>query len=224
MIRFFSQVRSSIHTRPHFFIALLVGFVIAISLSWLTAWHWSTITLISWNIAVVLYFTHVVRLIWHVDIHAMQQQAKRQDESKWVIMLVVLLALGMCLIAIVVQLSILSKNSPYEIEHVGLAMLTIISAWIFMHTVFALHYAHDFYVARSKGKDDGLDFPKTTDPTYADFLYFSYIIGTSAQTADVSITSRAMRLLNIFHAFLAFCFNTTILAICINVAASFLSN
>lgn len=224
MIRFFSQIRSSIYTRPHFFIALCVGLIMALSLSWLTVWHWSTITLISWNIAVILYFTHVIRLIWHVDIDAMQQQAKRQDESKWVIMLVVLLALGMCLIAIVVQLSILSKNSPYEIEHVGLAMLTIISAWIFMHTVFALHYAHDFYVARSKGKDDGLDFPKTADPTYADFLYFSYIIGTSAQTADVSITSRAMRLLNIFHAFLAFCFNTTILAICINVAASFLSN
>lgn len=59
--------------------------------------------------------------------------------------------------------------------------------------------------------------PKTTYPTYPDFLYFSYVIGTSAQTADVSITSRPMRILNILHILLAYGFNTTILAICINV-------
>ncbi|EMB8486677.1 DUF1345 domain-containing protein, partial [Acinetobacter baumannii] len=52
----------------------------------------------------------------------------------------------------------------------------------------------------------------------------SYIIGTSAQTADVSITNKHMRLLNLFHAVLSFGFNTTILAICINVAAGFLTN
>ncbi|MFH4113691.1 DUF1345 domain-containing protein, partial [Acinetobacter baumannii] len=50
------------------------------------------------------------------------------------------------------------------------------------------------------------------------------IIGTSAQTADVSVTTRHMRLLNLFHFVLAFGFNTTILAICINVAAGFISN
>ncbi|WP_151867354.1 DUF1345 domain-containing protein [Acinetobacter soli] len=224
MNRFFFRLGHSISSRPHFFISLGIGVVIGTLLSWQTDSHWSTVVLISWNIAVTIYLAHVMGLIGQMDTKSMQQQAKRQDESKWVIMLLVLLALLMCMIAIVVQLSMMSKNSPYEIEHVILALFTIISAWLLMHTVFALHYAHDFYIARSKGSAGGLEFPQTPHPTYADFLYFSYIIGTSAQTADVSITSRNMRLLNIFHAFLAFIFNTSILAICINVAASFLSN
>ncbi|HFE8226979.1 DUF1345 domain-containing protein, partial [Escherichia coli] len=85
--------------------------------------------------------------------------------------------------------------------------------------------AHDFYMALSRNEENGgLDFPGTEHPTYPDFLYFSYIIGTSAQTADVSITNKHMRLLNLFHAVLSFGFNTTILAICINVAAGFLTN
>lgn len=63
-------------------------------------------------------------------------------------------------------------------------------------------------------------FQKTDQPDYLDFVYFSYIIGTSAQTADVSITNSQLRHLNIFHCVLAFIFNTVILAVAINVAAS----
>lgn len=86
--------------------------------------------------------------------------------------------------------------------------------------MFAIHYAHDYYLAKSRQVDGGLDFPKTDQPDYLDFVYFSYIIGTSAQTADVSITSSQLRHLNIFHCVLAFIFNTVILAVAINVAAS----
>ena len=53
--------------------------------------------------------------------------------------------------------------------------------------------------------------------------YFSYVVGTSAQTADVSTTSRPMRVLLTLHLLLAYGFNTTILAISINVAANFIS-
>ncbi|WP_336152647.1 DUF1345 domain-containing protein [Acinetobacter ursingii] len=216
-------LKSGIYNRPHFFISLCIGVVIALVLTFSTTWHWSTIILLSWNISVGIYLIHAKKMMWQADHSAMQSQAQKQDESKWVIMLLVILALLMCLIAIVMQLSSITKNTPFQYWHLGLSILTIISAWLFMHTAFALHYAHDFYMARSDGKDDGLDFPKTQDPMYPDFVYFSYIIGTSAQTADVSITSRSMRLLNIFHAMLAFGFNTTILAICINIAASFIS-
>ena len=103
-----------------------------------------------------------------------------------------------------------------------MAVLTVCSAWFFIHTVFAVHYAHDYYLAKHQGEVGGLDFPGTAEPLYPDFIYFSYVIGTSAQTADVSISSRPMRVLNLLHIILAYGFNTTILAICINVAASFI--
>ncbi|OYN14614.1 DUF1345 domain-containing protein [Acinetobacter baumannii] len=215
----------SVQNRPHFFIALIFGVVVASLLAWLTSWKWSTILLASWNGSISLYLLHVWKLMRSADHSQMQQQAKKQDESKWVIMLIVLLAITMSLVAILVQLSQLPSGHYEKLGHVALALLTIISAWLFMHTVFALHYAHDFYMALSRNEENGgLDFPGTEHPTYPDFLYFSYIIGTSAQTADVSITNKHMRLLNLFHAVLSFGFNTTILAICINVAAGFLTN
>ncbi|RSQ47496.1 DUF1345 domain-containing protein [Acinetobacter baumannii] len=202
-----------------------VALQVLLCLAWLTSWKWSTILLASWNGSISLYLLHVWKLMRSADHSQMQQQAKKQDESKWVIMLIVLLAITMSLVAILVQLSQLPSGHYEKLGHVALALLTIISAWLFMHTVFALHYAHDFYMALSRNEENGgLDFPGTEHPTYPDFLYFSYIIGTSAQTADVSITNKHMRLLNLFHAVLSFGFNTTILAICINVAAGFLTN
>ena len=225
MVGLFQHLGRSVKNRPHFFIALIFGVVVASLLAWLTSWKWSTILLASWNGSISLYLLHVWKLMRSADHSQMQQQAKKQDESKWVIMLIVLLAITMSLVAILVQLSQLPSGHYEKLGHVALALLTIISAWLFMHTVFALHYAHDFYMALSRNEENGgLDFPGTEHPTYPDFLYFSYIIGTSAQTADVSITNKHMRLLNLFHAVLSFGFNTTILAICINVAAGFLTN
>ncbi|HCH8072027.1 TPA: DUF1345 domain-containing protein [Acinetobacter baumannii] len=225
MVGLFQHLGRSVQNRPHFFIALIFGVVVASLLAWLTSWKWSTILLASWNGSISLYLLHVWKLMRSADHSQMQQQAKKQDESKWVIMLIVLLAIIMSLVAILVQLSQLPSGHYEKLGHVALALLTIISAWLFMHTVFALHYAHDFYMALSRNEENGgLDFPGTEHPTYPDFLYFSYIIGTSAQTADVSITNKHMRLLNLFHAVLSFGFNTTILAICINVAAGFLTN
>ncbi|MGR6841918.1 DUF1345 domain-containing protein [Acinetobacter baumannii] len=225
MVGLFQHLGRSVQNRPHFFIALIFGVVVASLLAWLTSWKWSTILLASWNGSISLYLLHVWKLMRSADHSQMQQQAKKQDESKWVIMLIVLLAITMSLVAILVQLSQLPSGHYEKLGHVALALLTIISAWLFMHTVFALHYAHDFYMALSRNEENGgLDFPGTAHPTYPDFLYFSYIIGTSAQTADVSITNKHMRLLNLFHAVLSFGFNTTILAICINVAAGFLTN
>ncbi|OFD21347.1 DUF1345 domain-containing protein [Acinetobacter baumannii] len=225
MVGLFQHLGRRVQNRPHFFIALIFGVVVASLLAWLTSWKWSTILLASWNGSISLYLLHVWKLMRSADHSQMQQQAKKQDESKWVIMLIVLLAITMSLVAILVQLSQLPSGHYEKLGHVALALLTIISAWLFMHTVFALHYAHDFYMALSRNEENGgLDFPGTEHPTYPDFLYFSYIIGTSAQTADVSITNKHMRLLNLFHAVLSFGFNTTILAICINVAAGFLTN
>ncbi|HGP3326301.1 DUF1345 domain-containing protein [Acinetobacter baumannii] len=225
MVGLFQHLGRSVQNRPHFFIALIFGVVVASLLAWLTSWKWSTILLASWNGSISLYLLHVWKLMRSADHSQMQQQAKKQDESKWVIMLIVLLAITMSLVAILVQLSQLPSGHYEKLGHVALALLTIISAWLFMHTVFALHYAHDFYMALSRNEENGgLHFPGTEHPTYPDFLYFSYIIGTSAQTADVSITNKHMRLLNLFHAVLSFGFNTTILAICINVAAGFLTN
>ncbi|MFD1579255.1 DUF1345 domain-containing protein [Ramlibacter ginsenosidimutans] len=92
-----------------------------------------------------------------------------------------------------------------------------------MAVMFALHYAHDYYLAETRGQRGALDFPGGHAPDYGDFLYFSSVIGTSGQTADVSFTSRPMRRTGTVHCTLAFFFNTTLIALTINVASGLFS-
>jgi uncharacterized membrane protein len=109
--------------------------------------------------------------------------------------------------------------------HVGLAAMTILTAWLFIHLCFALHYAHEYFdeVPDAPGKSrtgrGGLVFPGTDEPDYYDFLYFSYVIGVACQTADVGISSGAMRRTAAVHGVLAFFFNSAVLALTINIAA-----
>ena len=92
-------------------------------------------------------------------------------------------------------------------------------SWAFVHVIFALHYAHEYYGERGTGQD-GLIFPGNQKPDYFDFAYFSFIIGMTAQTADVSIASRAIRRTATAHGIVSFLFNVTLLALMVNIAAS----
>ncbi|MBS0385382.1 MAG: DUF1345 domain-containing protein, partial [Proteobacteria bacterium] len=66
----------------------------------------------------------------------------------------------------------------------------------------------------------GLIFPGDLDPNFWDFLHFGLVIGVANQTADVQISSKAIRNIVTVHGIIAFVFNTVILALAINFAAS----
>ena len=122
--------------------------------------------------------------------------------------------------AIVAELSVVKEMlGTLRYAHLALAVLTIITSWAFTQVMFALHYAHDYYAAEAKGNPCGLEFPGGHAPDYGDFLYFACVIGTSGQTADVSFTTRIMRRTGLVHCVLAFFFNTTLLALTINIAS-----
>ena len=101
---------------------------------------------------------------------------------------------------------------------VGLA--TVAASWIFVHVIFAIHYARRYYSSETDGEDcGGLLFPGGESPDDWDFLHFSIIIGVAAQTADIQIANRPLRRLATVHSVVAFVFNTVILALAINVMA-----
>ncbi|RCJ40094.1 hypothetical protein A6770_38230 [Nostoc minutum NIES-26] len=108
--------------------------------------------------------------------------------------------------------------------HIILSITTIVSSWLLVHTLFALQYAHSCYHNVShNGREivsGGLDFPDDRDPDYWDFLYFSFVIGMTSQVSDIQTTSRYMRRLALIHGVLSFFFNTSILAMSINIIAS----
>lgn len=82
-------------------------------------------------------------------------------------------------------------------------------------------------MASSNGQPGGLDFPGEESLGYAGFDYFAFdyfalVIDTLLQTADVAIASRPICRLGLVNCVLAFVFNTTVLALTINIAASLL--
>ena len=93
------------------------------------------------------------------------------------------------LLAIGFELNGMKDLSPSRIGmRVALAGTTILASWLFMNTMFALHYALDFYgdADNSEGTiSGGLVFPGGGKPDYWDVLYFSFVIGTTFQVSDV---------------------------------------
>ncbi|MFV5405515.1 MULTISPECIES: DUF1345 domain-containing protein [unclassified Acinetobacter] len=224
MMQFLDYIKTTLQFHLYFFIIFPAILVFYLILQTLTPLSWSSCLLSSWNIAIYAYLFFTIKKLWHIDHAHILQRAMQQDAGKWIILFLVIITLVICFIAIIIEINHLPKTPLIRTGHLILSVITIISAWFLMHTIFAIHYAHDFYLALEKQQQGGLDFPNTANPTYPDFLYFSYIIGTSAQTADVSITCQSMRVLNTLHLLLAYGFNTTILAISINVTANFISN
>ena len=101
-----------------------------------------------------------------------------------------------------------------------LAMVTIALSWAAVHTTFSLHYAHDYYRGNKPG---GLQFPsgdEHDDADYWDFVYFSFVIGMTAQVSDVGITDKIIRRTATVHGIISFVFNTALVALMVNIAAS----
>jgi uncharacterized membrane protein len=207
-------------SRPRLFFSVLVGLVVALLLPGAVVQLAVTRVIVGWNVGAILYLLLALKMMFGSSHEQMRTRAVQEDEGKTAVLLLVVTAALMCIGAIVAELAIvkdLSGSSRYA--HIALAGLTIATSWAFTQTMFALHYAHDYYLNAMRGQPGGLDFPGGQAPDYGDFLYFSIVIGTSAQTADVGLSSRKMRRTGTLHCVLAFFFNTTLLALTINIAS-----
>lgn len=206
--------------RPRLILSAIAGVVVTCLLpSWL-AMHEVTRLIIGWNTGACLYLVLAMRMMFWSSHERMRRRAIEQDEGRLTVLTLVVIAAIASLGAIVAELAVGKDVHGFiRYAHIGLAALTIVSSWLFTQVMFALHYAHDFYAAEARGHPGGLEFPGGHQPDYGDFLYFSCVIGTSAQTADVSFSSRSMRRIGLVHSVLAFFFNTTLVALTINIAS-----
>jgi uncharacterized membrane protein len=207
--------------RPRLLACSVIG--LAVSALIPDAWAHLPITryLVGWNVGSCLYLALAARMMFWSTHERMKTRALRQDEGRVLVLVLVVMAAIMCVGAIVAELAVVKDlKGAVRYGHVGLTMLTITSSWAFTQVMFALHYAHDYYSAEAGCTHGGLDFPGGHAPDYGDFLYFSSVIGTSGQTADVSFTSRQMRRTGMVHCVLAFFFNTTLIALTINISSS----
>lgn len=210
----------SLLVRPRLLIALAAMAGLALLLP--AGWSWTTRLLIAWDAGAVLYLALLSATMLSETVAQIRARADRQDEGAGAILMIACLATSASIAAIGLQLAGLGNLPAAERGlHLALGGFTILCSWTVLHVFFTLHYAHAYY--DKTAKEPCLDFPGKHEPDYVDFLYFAYTIGCTSQTSDVAVTTRRARGLVLIHSILSFIFNTSILALGINVGASLVS-
>ncbi|MDB5632884.1 MAG: hypothetical protein JWR49_1739 [Tardiphaga sp.] len=203
-----------VYARPRTFLAIVIGivafFVAPQSLRLVTR------LLIGWDVFTAAYLLLVYVMMMRSGLAHIRRSAILQDDGSIIILLVAALGAFASIAAIVFELGA-GRRTPPEL---ALATATIALSWAAVHTIFALHYAHEFYRGAKAG---GLAFPagdKPEEPDYWDFVYFSFVIGMTAQVSDVGITTKTIRRIATAHGIVSFIFNTALVALMVNIAAS----
>ena len=203
-----------VYARPRTFISIAIGVVAFFLLP--GSLRLVTRLLIGWDIFVTFYLVLAYIMMFRCDLTHIRRNAVLQDDGRFLILLVTALGAFASIAAIVFELGASHRSVP----ELTLATVTIALSWATVHTTFALHYAHDYYRGVKPG---GLQFP-SGDPhdhaDYWDFVYFSFVIGMTAQVSDVGITDKTIRRTATAHGIISFVFNTALVALMVNIAAS----
>src|SRR5206468_3598405 len=171
-----------VRTRPRLFTSLAIGVLVSAALALLTDWRLATRLLVAWDIFVALYLALAAHLMSRSDVDRIRDRAATEDEGQLAILVLTVVAALASLGAIFAELGTGTGRRP---AHIVLAALTILLSWAFIHAIFALHYAHEFYDETIGG---GMAFPGgETEPDYWDFVYFSFVIGMTSQVSDVGV-------------------------------------
>ena len=186
--------------------------------------QWSTRVLGTWD----AYVYTVLGLIWATILTAEPKQvintAKLEDNSRVAIFVFIVAAACASVFAVPAELGTAKGLDHAQASgHVIFAVLTVVSSWMLIHTVFTLRYAHIYYDSDDGKPPGGLNFPDEPEPDYLDFAYFSFVIGMTSQVSDVSISSSSMRRLALVHGLISFVFNVVIIALTLNALGNVVS-
>jgi len=203
-----------VYARPRTFFSIALGIVAFFLLP--ASLRLVTRLLIGWDIFVAMYIVLVYAMMWRSTLATIRRIAALQDDGRFLIPLLTALGAFASLAAIVSELG----EAHHETTRLLFATATIVLSWAAVHTAFALHYAHEYYRGDKPG---GLQFPsgdRDEHADYWDFVYFAFVIGMTAQVSDVGITDKTIRRTVTVHGIISFVFNTALLALMVNIAAS----
>ncbi|HTL64630.1 MAG TPA: DUF1345 domain-containing protein [Pseudolabrys sp.] len=204
-----------IHAR--LLISAVIGVAVTLASS-TTDWRLATRMLTGWDVGVGLYLIATYLLVSRSTINEIRHRAAIHDEGAAALLVLTPAAAIASLAAIVVEFG--SAESAAGWAELAFGMGTILLSWLFLHIVFALHYAHEYYGERSDDQIGGLKFPGQQSPDYWDFVYFSFVIAMTSQVSDVAITSKVIRRVATVHGVLSFFFNVSVLALTVNMVSN----
>jgi len=194
------------------FVAVLLAGTVPASL-WLRSWSFGIID--AFDVAAIIFLLLCRRILKIADPAEMERMAQLNDANRTFLLMITGIVMAVLLIAVAAETT---GRNPHTFEK-ALIIVTLIVAWLFSNTVYALHYAHMAYVSPEAGCA-GFRFPGTPEPVYWDFVYFAFTCGMAFATSDVEVTDQRIRKIVAFHCLAAFAFNIGVLAFTVNLLAS----
>ena len=222
------RVALFVTSRSHLLLGILAGIIASFALpgrALLILPGSEAHLVLSWDVGAAVFLVLWAVTMIRTPIWEMPKHAKAQQDGEWTVFALAVAGIVASVVAIVIEFRDIThlKNAARD-THLGLVIATLLISWLAMQVVFALRYAHEYYTTSdgSGVTDGGLEFPHEPEPDYFDFFYFGMVLGMTFQVSDVNITSRKIRRLATLHGFIGFLFNTVILALTVNIAASLL--
>lgn len=177
----------------------------------------------AWDIGSLLYMLGTFVIFARTLDRDISADAKRHREGEWTVFTITVLGAVMSFTSIFL-FSQTAGHKEHQAVSLGFVIVTLILSWLTTQTTFAYRYAHEYYSYGRDGEklDRGITFPHDDRPDYLDFVYFSFVLGMTFQVSDCDITAKKLRRLATLHGLIGFLFNTVILALSVNIAASLL--
>lgn len=210
-------------SRPRLAIGMGAGIGVGLACAFLLQLRLSASAIAGWDAFCLVFLVLAWGFLSNQAPKQIRAMSAIQDQGQAVILALVLIACVASLAATAMELSLAkSEHGLYRMLHISAAVVTVAASWMVVQVVLALHYAHEYYARdpETGGDVGGLAFLGCPEPDYWDFLHFSIVIGVAAQTADVAFTDWRLRRMGTVHSLIAFVFNTLILALTVNLAAS----
>jgi uncharacterized membrane protein len=210
-----------IRARPHLFIGAGIGLVSYFILTFLQSAALRAV--MAWDIGSFVFLLLTAISFFLTQDQDISLHAKRQQEGEWSVFALTVLGAVMSFAAIIL-FSHTADHKTHQGFYLGFVVVTLALSWLTTNVTFAYRFAHEYYSYDKDGVDldRGIDFPKDDKPDYLDFIYFSFVLGMTFQVSDCNITAKKLRRLATLQGLIGFLFNTVILALSVNIAASLL--
>jgi uncharacterized membrane protein len=200
-----------------FFLSLIVGAVAVLATPGGTPW--TLRAMVGWDATA---FT-LLGQSWHIlrssDPRTTELRAGDQDPGGRAVFVIAVLSSLFSLFAATMVLRMMRGQSCGNFW-VVLALVSVALSWVVTHTAYTFRYAHLFYTGTQNG---GLEFPGNQTPCDMDFAYYAFTLGMCFQVSDVQCSDSGIRRATLGHALVSFVFNTTIVALSLNVMFQLLS-
>lgn len=205
---------------PRLVISIVLGVIAYAVLTAAAQLPLSTRVIAAWDFGVLIYLAAVFAMMAQSPWSEIANHADAQDEGAFAIFILTVFAGMASLAAIFMELAAADRAGEHYGRAVVFGIATVIISWVFIHTIFAVHYAYEYY--RDNDCAGGLKFPDDDKPDYWDFMYFAFVLGMTFQVSDVAINAKWIRRVAMVHGILSFFYTTAVVALSVNLAANFM--